>query len=137
MTLIGIYTNKAQIKKGGNPNQLLEQLCVREFEAEVVILHHATTIQENYQAVLHCGGIRQAVRSLTIDKLESAKIVAVNPLDQMEPAPSKKVLRTGDKGLVRFRFMYSPELLKVGATIMFREGRTKGLGYVTKVYATK
>jgi len=33
--------------------------------------------------------------------------------------------------------MYYPELLKPGATIMFREGRTKGLGYVTKVFSTK
>jgi hypothetical protein len=37
-----------QMKKGGaqvNPSQALEQLCVREFEAEVQILHHATTIK--------------------------------------------------------------------------------------------
>ena len=48
-----------------------------------------------------------------------------------------KMLNTGDKGLVRFRFSYYPELLKPGSTIMFREGRTKGLGYVTRVYPGK
>ena len=32
-----------------------------EFEAEVLVLHHATTIQVGYQSVLHCGVIRQAV----------------------------------------------------------------------------
>jgi GTPase len=48
-----------------------------------------------------------------------------------------KLLNTGDKGLVRFRFAYYPELLKAGATIMFREGRTKGLGYVTRVFPNK
>ena len=32
------------MKKGG-PSAALESLCVREFEAEVVILHHSTTIQ--------------------------------------------------------------------------------------------
>ena len=31
---------------------------VNDFEAEVVILHHATTIKPNYQAVVHCGVIR-------------------------------------------------------------------------------
>lgn len=46
-------------------------------------------------------------------------------------------MRNGDKGLIRFRFLYYPEFLKEGATIMFREGRTKGLGYVTKVYNAK
>ena len=31
---------------------------ITDFEAEVVILHHATTIKPNYQAVIHCGVIR-------------------------------------------------------------------------------
>ena len=40
MVLVGL--NKTQLsKKTENP---LEKYCVREFEAEVVILHHATTI---------------------------------------------------------------------------------------------
>jgi GTPase len=47
------------------------------------------------------------------------------------------LLRSGDKGLLRFKFLYYPELLKPGSTVMFREGRTKGLGYVTKVYSHK
>lgn len=29
-----------------------------EFDAEVTILHHATTIKPNYQAVIHCGVVR-------------------------------------------------------------------------------
>lgn len=85
---------------------------VYDFEAEVVILHHATTIKANYQAVIHCGVIRQA-----------AKVVEMN----------KDLLRTGDKGHIKFRFMYRPEYLKVGTTILFREGRTKGLGVVSSV----
>jgi GTPase len=31
---------------------------IYDFEAEVVILHHATSIRPNYQAVIHCGVIR-------------------------------------------------------------------------------
>lgn len=59
MLLIGV-TQKciANTAKKLGPSSALEALCVREFEAEVVILHHSTTIQTNYQAVLHCGGIR-------------------------------------------------------------------------------
>lgn len=125
MSLIGM-TQKATVvstKNKTTPQSLLEQFCVREFEAEVVILHHATTIQQNYQAVIHCGGVRQAAQAISIDKIETNK----DP-DQ------KKLLRTGDKGLIRFKFMYYPELLKAGSTIMFREGKTKGMGYVTKVF---
>lgn len=85
---------------------------VWEFDAEVVILHHATTIKENYQAVIHCGIVRQAAKVLYL---------------------SKELMRTGDKGLVRFRFMYNAEVIRNGMTILFREGRTKGLGTVTNV----
>lgn len=84
-----------------------------EFDAEVLILHHATTVQPNYQAVVHCGVIRQAV-----------KIVGM----------AKELMRTGDKGQVRFRFMYNSEYLRPGYPLLLREGRTKILGLVTKVY---
>ena len=35
-----------------------DKYVIDDFEAEVVILHHATTIKPNYQAVVHCGVIR-------------------------------------------------------------------------------
>ena len=48
------------------------------------------------------------------------------------------LLRTGDRGIVRFKFMKSPEFFHVGATILFREGRTRGLGHVkTLIYPEK
>jgi GTPase len=30
------------------------------FEAEILVLHHPTTISVNYQAVVHCGSIKQS-----------------------------------------------------------------------------
>lgn len=84
-----------------------------DFDAEIVILHHATTIKEGYQAVMHCGVIRQAV--------------------SIEEMP-KDILRTGDKAIVRFRFMYNAEYVQPGLTVLLREGRTKILGVITKVY---
>lgn len=47
------------------------------------------------------------------------------------------LLRTGDKGLIKFRFMYRPEYFKIGTTVLFREGRTKGLGVVSRVFPPK
>jgi len=85
---------------------------VMEFEAEVVILHHATTIKPKYQAVIHCGVVRQ-----------TAQVISMGT----------ELLRTGDRGIVKFRFMKSPEYLHEGATILFREGRTRGLGQVSKL----
>jgi len=82
------------------------------FKAEVVILHHATTIRERYQAMIHCGIIRQCA--------------CVKHM-------SHELLRTGDKAIVTFRFCYHGEYLNVGETILFREGRTKGLGKVVEI----
>lgn len=84
-----------------------------DFEAEVVILNHATTIKPNYQAVIHCGVVRQTAKVVDMDH---------------------DLLRTGDKGLIRFHYMYRPEFLKVGTIVLFREGRTKGLGVVSRVF---
>lgn len=42
-------------------------------------------------------------------------------------------IRTGDRALVAFRFIQHPEFLSVGDRVLFREGRTKGLGIVKSV----
>lgn len=84
-----------------------------EFDAEIVVLNHSTVISPGYQAVMHCGVITQAV-----------SIVEMNT----------NVLMTNDKGQIRFKFLYHPEFIKKDSTILLREGRTKILGIVTKVY---
>src|SRR5690349_21591108 len=42
-------------------------------------------------------------------------------------------IRTGDRATVAFRFVQRPEYLAKGDRILFREGRTKGLGIVLAV----
>ncbi|CAO3571589.1 unnamed protein product [Mortierella alpina] len=87
----------------------------REFEAEILVLYHSTTIGHKYQAMLHCGAVRQTARVLAMDKPD-------------------QILRTGDRATVRFQFL-QPAYLKVGARLIFREGRTKGIGKVSKILA--
>ncbi|CAF1273529.1 unnamed protein product [Adineta ricciae] len=84
-----------------------------EFEADLLILHHPTTISAKYQAMVHCGSIRQ-----------TATIISM----------SVEHLRTGDRANVRFRFIKSPEYLRLGMKLVFREGRTKAIGSVSKLY---
>ncbi|KAI0699248.1 GTP-binding protein 1 [Cytidiella melzeri] len=88
--------------------------ATRQFEGTVLILYHNTTLQKNYQAMLHCGAIRQTVRIIDMD----------NP---------QGILRTGDRATVTFEFISQPEFLKEGMKLLFREGKTKGLGVVTKL----
>ena len=81
----------------------------RDFTAEVLILSHATTIRPKYQAMLHVGAVSQTCAILDLDR---------------------EYIRTGDRAVVAFRFVQRPEYLCVGDRILFREGRTKGLGIV-------
>ena len=75
-------------KPGINP---YHSICVKYFEAKIKVLHHHTTIQEGYQAVLHIGGIRQTVQAIRSD-----------------------VMRTNDVGVIRFKFKYGVEYVEEG-----------------------
>lgn len=61
---------------------------------------------------VHCGSIRQ-----------TATILSMN----------RDCLRTGDKASVHFRFIKTPEYLHCDQRLVFREGRTKAVGTITKV----
>lgn len=84
----------------------------REFVAEVLILSHATTIKPKYQAMLHVGPVSQTCAIIDVDR---------------------PFIRTGDRALVAFKFVQRPEYLAPGDKLLFREGRTKGLGIVKSV----
>ncbi|OLN82712.1 GTP-binding protein 1 [Colletotrichum chlorophyti] len=84
----------------------------REFVAEVLILSHATTIKTKYQAMLHVGPVSQTCAIIDVDR---------------------PYIRTGDRATVAFRFVQRPEYLAPGDRLLFREGRTKGLGIVKAV----
>ena len=43
-------------------------------------------------------------------------------------------MKSSDQASVVFRFIKNPEFVKTGARILFREGRTKGIGRVTQVF---
>lgn len=62
--------------------------------------------------MLHVGAVSQTCSIIDIDR---------------------DFIRTGDKAQVAFRFMQRPEFMSVGDRILFREGRTKGLGIVKAV----
>lgn len=88
--------------------------AVKRFEGMVMVLHHSSTIQPKYTAMLHCGAIRQTVRIVSLDH------------------PSG-LIRTGDRAKVVFEFIGHAEFVKEGQLILLREAKTKVLGVVTKV----
>ena len=62
--------------------------------------------------MIHCGSVKQ-----------SAKIIHIKDA----------LLRTGDQSIVKFRFKKTPEFIQENKQIIFREGNTKGIGYITKL----
>ncbi|KAL3473141.1 P-loop containing nucleoside triphosphate hydrolase protein [Aspergillus californicus] len=105
---------RKEVRKGMVVLKKLDQppKVFREFIAEVLILSHATTIGPRYQSMLHVGAVSQTCSVIDIDR---------------------PYIRTGDRALVAFRFMQRPEFLAPGDRVLFREGKTKGLGIVKHV----
>jgi GTPase len=104
---------RSQIRKGMvMVSPKVNPVACWEFNADIMVLHHPTTISVRYQAMVHCGPIRQTASIINMDA---------------------ECLRTGDKSNVHFKFVKHPEFLRVGQRLVFREGRTKAVGNVTKV----
>ena len=106
-----IDINRKWIKKGvyivDNP------ISYKKFDARVKILHHPTTITSRYQPTIHCGAVSQAVKILKMNK---------------------EYLRTYDEATISCEFKFKPELIENNSKFIFREGMTKGIGIITKVY---
>ncbi|KAJ2742880.1 hypothetical protein GGI20_004157 [Coemansia sp. BCRC 34301] len=115
--------SRSQVRKGmvlldrNEHSNADEPHSSQTFEAEVVVLYHSTTISSRYQAMVHCGSVRQTARILSIEQADA----------------SADTLRTGDCARVVFQFLRHPEYLTEGTRLIFREGRTKGVGKVVRV----
>ena len=109
--------NKKKIRKGMVLYQFLDfekrTKAIRSFSASITILHHPTTIKQNYEPVIHCGKIAQTAIIESIDT---------------------ECLRTGDKGIVKFKFKYRPEFIELDDILIFREGKTKGIGKIIETF---
>jgi elongation factor 1-alpha len=86
--------------------------AIREFEAEVAILVHPTTIREGYECITHIETI--------------AETTCIRPVDQ-------EYLSAGDTGLIRIKFKYRPCAIRKGQKLIFREGKSKGVGNITRL----
>ena len=102
---------RSMIKKGMRISKIIKKH--RKFSADIVILHHPTTITKRYQPMIHCCGMSQAAK---IKKMEQEQ------------------MRSGDKSRVEFELIYRPEYIEEDKYLIFREGTTKGIGKVVGVY---
>lgn len=102
---------------------LVQRSAVRRFEGQVLILYHNTTMQPNYQAMLHCG-VRFVCPFLPATDVSSVQAVRQTVRIVSIDHP-QNLLRTGDRATVVFEFIAHPEFVKAGMKLLFREGKTK------------
>ncbi|MFW5929145.1 MAG: GTP-binding protein, partial [Halobacteriota archaeon] len=88
-----------------------EPPAVREFEAEIMVLNHPTRIREGYEPVVHMETVSEAV----VFEPESGTVLP------------------GETDVVRARFKFRPYAVREGQRFVFREGKSKGVGTVTKL----
>ncbi len=105
---------------------------IRCLLVEVMILHSQTTITVGYSPHVHVGGVTRNMRAVSVQNLESSK-------DGREPILEidyfgDDVLRLGDHGAIRFDLEGLPECIHVGSSLVFTEGRARGVGRVIAVW---
>jgi len=83
------------------------------FTASVSLLYHPKEILAGFRTTVHVGNVRQ-----------TAVIEKITP---------RAGIKSSESATVEFRFIRNPEFIRVGTRILFREGRTKGIGLVTKI----
>lgn len=99
----------------GPRNGSLPLAASMAFEARVYVVYHpARYIAENFQTTVHIGNVCQTA---IIARIRSRNRTA----------------RQGEEVVVTFVFLRQPEFIEVGSRLLFREGRTKGIGEVTAV----
>jgi len=105
------------------------------FEAEMVLLKSAgvdgTTIREGYQTMLHILHIKQTanVEKISITSADSSLCTQTH-YDHDE---GSVVVRPGSRATFRFKFIKQKEYLRQGMRVLFRDGRVRGCGVVTKI----
>jgi GTPase len=86
-----------------------------EFEAKFLLLYHpGSKIEKNFQGTVYIGFL---CRTATIVHIDSPS-EAIKPLTWTT---------------VRFRFYARPEYVQIGASLIFREQKTRGMAEVTKI----
>nr|CAB3250080.1 GTP-binding protein 2 [Phallusia mammillata] len=108
--------DKDDIRKGMViVSERLEPSCCLRFEATAYLLYHPTSaLSVGFQCTVHAGNVRQ-----------TAVVESI--------ANEEESLRLNEQACITFRFVCSPEYIRTGSTLIFRERSTKGIGQVTKV----
>jgi len=84
-----------------------------EFRVDLGVLYHSATIAPGFEAVVHCGNIKQTARLIEIED-------------------GREYLRARDRGICRFRFNSSPAYMEGLTRCIFRDGSVRAVGKIVE-----
>ncbi len=90
----------------------LKPRAVKSCEAEILVLQHPTRIANGYEPIYHGNTVASTIKLELIDK---------------------SYLKAGETGKVKMTFKYIQQFVQEGDKFVFREGKTKGIGTITKI----
>ena len=101
--------NKSWIKKGMViVSDKEDKRVIWKFKADINVLQsNHTTIRSGYQPSIHINNIKQACEVINIQKKFK------------DDNTDESILRTGDKAIVTFKFLYNPAYIKKNDRILF------------------
>ena len=125
MVLLKVDEYMQALANNSLQSQKTQHVCLsfRSFVAEIMLLHHQTTIGVGYETMIHTGVIRQSAVLTHILTHHTSK----------SSQESCQSLRIGDRARVQFKFLFFPEFIEKGSIFIFRDGRAKGIGKIKKV----
>jgi len=82
-----------------------------EFRVDLGVLYHSATIAPGFEAVVHCGNIKQTARLIEIED-------------------GREYLRARDRGICKFRFNISPAYMEGLTRCVFRDGSVRAVGKI-------
>jgi len=106
---------RSEIRKGMVLLDLnIPDIAVWTFEAKVQIINSSSPINKRFQPMIQCMTFRQCA---IIEEIQG----------------SNDFIEKGETAIITLKFLYRPEYINVGMNIIFGEGKTKGIGVITRV----
>lgn len=144
LALDGLKDTDWKIHKGMVLLEAESPNCYTEFEADLMVLFHATGVSKGTCGMINCGSIRQHARVTSVTLIDKFEQLSTSfddlTIDQKESNANNdknqqdgETLLSGTQGRCTFKFMYEPCYMRIGAQILFMQGKSKCLGRITRL----
>ena len=134
---LAVKLDKAQIRNIRRGMVLMETapIATRRFRAKInIVFAQSTTIKVGYTPFLHILMVRQ---SATVESIETisrgTSAGTTNAGEDKVNKDSTAMVRPGDMSIITFKFAHRAEYIRENMRIMFRDGKVKGIGFITEV----